>query len=254
MRDENEKRKSQYPVRREYDDSLQAANHQSRLPAQIGSKLFLAAPIAWQFAKFGATHSARITWNLAKLIRDICNSDFVYEHERQLLAAAAILGVYVALIVILAVSGLSFVQIALFLIVLTFLAGCAVAAKMQEAKDFMKGRNRRRSSSEWRGHQRNRRRIPWNSEEWWILYNQAEGECRYREDSRYCEHDLFQDGSNSEVDHEHPFSREGSNDISNLQLICKPCNKRKGDMTHDEFMEYLESDYEEEDDGIFRWR
>jgi len=157
MRDENEKRKPQYPIRRESDDSLQAAKHQSRLPAQIGSNLFLAAPLAWDVSKFVATRTARLTWNVAKLIRDILNSDFVYEHKRQLLAAAAILGVYVALIVILAVSGLSFVQIALFLIVLTFLAGCAVAAKRQEAKEFMTGRkrhNRRRSRSGWRGSQR----------------------------------------------------------------------------------------------------
>jgi len=154
MSEENEKRKSQYPVRRESDDSLQAAKHQSRLPAQIGSNLFLAAPIAWQFAKFGATHSARITWNLAKLIRDILNSDFVYEHQRQLLAATAILVVYVTLIAILAASGLSFVQIALFLLVLTFLCGCAVAPKRQKAKEFMKRRNRRRGSSGRSEHQR----------------------------------------------------------------------------------------------------
>jgi len=144
MSEENEKRKSQYPVRREYDDSLQAAKHQSRLPAQIGSKAALAAPLAWQFAKFGATHTARATWNLAKLIRDILNSDFVYEHKRQLLAAAAIFGVYLALLIILAAAGLSFVQISLFLLVLTFLCGCAVAAKLQEAKDFMKARNMRK--------------------------------------------------------------------------------------------------------------
>lgn len=37
------------------------------------------------------------------------------------------------------------------------------------------------------------------------------------------------------VDHKTPVARKGSNETSNLQLICGPCNTRKGDMTDGAF-------------------
>jgi hypothetical protein len=39
-----------------------------------------------------------------------------------------------------------------------------------------------------------------------------------------------------EVDHKNkPFSRGGKETPSNMQLLCKPCNGRKGDLTDAQF-------------------
>lgn len=37
------------------------------------------------------------------------------------------------------------------------------------------------------------------------------------------------------IDHKTPFSRNGSDRLANLQLLCGPCNTRKGDLTDGEF-------------------
>ena len=38
-----------------------------------------------------------------------------------------------------------------------------------------------------------------------------------------------------EIDHKYPQSRSGGNEIGNLQLLCKPCNMRKGIQSDEEF-------------------
>ena len=38
-----------------------------------------------------------------------------------------------------------------------------------------------------------------------------------------------------DIDHKTPFSRNGRDTLSNLQLLCRPCNTRKGAMTDGEF-------------------
>ncbi len=38
-----------------------------------------------------------------------------------------------------------------------------------------------------------------------------------------------------QVDHKTPHSRNGRDALSNYQLLCGPCNNRKGDMTDGEF-------------------
>jgi 5-methylcytosine-specific restriction endonuclease McrA len=42
--------------------------------------------------------------------------------------------------------------------------------------------------------------------------------------------------SDLSVDHKVPQSRGGTDDIDNLQTLCRPCNASKRDMTHNEFV------------------
>ena len=49
----------------------------------------------------------------------------------------------------------------------------------------------------------------------------------------YCGHRRI--ARSLDIDHIVPAVRGGSNDISNLQVICSPCNQRKGDQTDEEF-------------------
>lgn len=42
---------------------------------------------------------------------------------------------------------------------------------------------------------------------------------------------------NLQIDHSSPVVRAGSNDFDNLQLLCAPCNQRKGMQTDSEFRE-----------------
>ena len=41
----------------------------------------------------------------------------------------------------------------------------------------------------------------------------------------------------TDIDHKHPVVRGGKNEKANLQLLCKPCNQRKGMQTDGEFRE-----------------
>ncbi len=59
------------------------------------------------------------------------------------------------------------------------------------------------------------------------LFMEQRGCCRYcgrRMSSRHLE-----------IDHKWPVSRNGGNEMSNLQLLCTPCNLRKGIQTDEEF-------------------
>lgn len=52
----------------------------------------------------------------------------------------------------------------------------------------------------------------------------------------YCGADLL--GAGYHVDHVHPISRGGSNGPENLQLLCPPCNRRKGAKLPEELRGY----------------
>jgi hypothetical protein len=55
---------------------------------------------------------------------------------------------------------------------------------------------------------------------------------------RYCHTHFALDGV--AVDHAIPLSRRGSSDLTNLDYPCKPCNDKKGSLTHIEFTKLLE--------------
>ena len=59
------------------------------------------------------------------------------------------------------------------------------------------------------------------------LFDKQKGKCMYcgrKMTIRYLH-----------TDHKIPVIRDGSNSMSNLQLLCSPCNGRKGKMTDGEF-------------------
>jgi 5-methylcytosine-specific restriction endonuclease McrA len=62
------------------------------------------------------------------------------------------------------------------------------------------------------------------------LYIEQEGKCVY------CKCDL---NGKYHGDHIISLFKGGSNDISNIQLLCGPCNQRKHVKNHDEFIQYL---------------
>lgn len=64
------------------------------------------------------------------------------------------------------------------------------------------------------------------------IYIEQVGKCVY------CKCSLSETYS---VDHIIPITREGTSDYAyNIQLLCKSCNSRKNNKTHEEFLLYLE--------------
>ena len=59
------------------------------------------------------------------------------------------------------------------------------------------------------------------------LYRKQKGRCNYC-GCRLSIHHFH-------VDHKIPIDRNGSEGLRNKQLLCGPCNSRKGDMTDGEF-------------------
>lgn len=56
---------------------------------------------------------------------------------------------------------------------------------------------------------------------------------------RYCTYTGTE--KDFEVDHITPTSRGGSDEIFNKQIICSGCNRQKGDMTDEEYVNWRAS-------------
>ena len=80
---------------------------------------------------------------------------------------------------------------------------------------------RRRDSSD--SYQRDP--IPWRVKN--RLFMAQKGRCAYCGRSHRIRY--------LEIDHKWPVSRGGGDEITNLQLLCTPCNMRKGIQSHEEF-------------------
>jgi len=70
-----------------------------------------------------------------------------------------------------------------------------------------------------------RRRIPKTTKE--LLYDKQKGKCNYCGCKLTIQY--------FHIDHKTPLTRGGSDRITNLHLLCGPCNTRKGNLTDGEF-------------------
>ena len=66
-----------------------------------------------------------------------------------------------------------------------------------------------------------------------LLHPRQNGKCMY------CGVKLRK--GDGQVDHKMPFSRGGKETPANMQLLCGPCNTRKGDLSHGEFRRRFKS-------------
>lgn len=65
----------------------------------------------------------------------------------------------------------------------------------------------------------------------------GDADCTCRYCGRLGDMRLDPDGRTWQMDHVVPLSRGGSIDLSNVALACAGCNRLKGSMTADEFMQ-----------------
>ena len=72
-----------------------------------------------------------------------------------------------------------------------------------------------------------RRRPRFSKEDKKYLFDLQKGRCKY------CGIKL--PISYFEIDHKTPVARRGGDNWGNLQILCGPCNRRKGDLTDGEF-------------------
>lgn len=56
-----------------------------------------------------------------------------------------------------------------------------------------------------------------------------------------------------DIDHIIPQSYEGSDDLSNLQCMCKSCNRSKKDSLADTIPDYIKNNTERCKKGILNW-
>ena len=61
---------------------------------------------------------------------------------------------------------------------------------------------------------------------------QQRGKCAY------CSTAISDSRGNYEVDHKTPLARQGADDHTNLQALCRGCNKEKGARNHREYLHY----------------
>lgn len=73
-----------------------------------------------------------------------------------------------------------------------------------------------------------RRRKSFGKREKELLFKDQNGKCMYCGKKE-------REATYFEIDHKTPMARDGSDSISNLQLLCGPCNKRKGAQTDGQF-------------------
>ena len=81
------------------------------------------------------------------------------------------------------------------------------------------------------------------SKEYEVKFNLTLTEIRemlfkaYGKPCKYCKKIL--DVSNMVCDHKHPISSGGASTLRNLQMICAPCNTKKGPLMDDDFKRFL---------------
>ena len=72
-----------------------------------------------------------------------------------------------------------------------------------------------------------RKRKTFSKREKELIFNSQKGRCMYC-GKKSTIHYL-------EMDHKTPHSKNGSDSLTNIQMLCSPCNKRKGNSKDSEF-------------------